>query len=105
MDSSREKLVSSELNRALTQRETEKAQLSQKKEPQIFELKVLRDFGLNENEGKEDLTPLNFRDHKDFNNFDDEFGGLDMLKLEDSFSQINQSSLLNAMQMFDRRSS
>ena len=60
---------------------------------------MLRDFGLNENEQRNEdnfLPPMNLRDHKDFSNFDDDFGALDMLKLEDSFSQINQSSILNA---------
>lgn len=33
-------------------------------------------------------------DHRGFNNFDDEFGGLEMLKLEDNFSRINESSFL-----------
>lgn len=70
---------------------------AQRKEPQVFELKVLRDFGLNENQNDDPVGAFNVRDRRDFNNFDDEFGGLDMLKLEDGFSQINQSTFL-AMQ-------
>ena len=71
-----------------------------KKEPQVFELKVLRDFGLSENQNDDNNAGplLNIRDKRDFNNFDDEFGALDMLKLDDGFSQINQSSIMQAMQ-------
>lgn len=39
---------------------------------------------------------MNFgkRDRGGFNNLDDDFGGLEMLKLEDNFSRINESSFL-----------
>ena len=41
------------------------------------------------------MMPMNIRgDQRGYNNFDDE---LDMLKLEDGFSQINQSSMMNAL--------
>jgi hypothetical protein len=56
---------------------------------QIFELKVLRDYdNMKTNEEEEELLLRNNTKRNEMYSYDDEFGGLEALRLDEGFSVI-----------------